>query len=112
MAAFECRTELDGHVARYRVNRDMLIGTLRAAGLSRFAPADGAFYLYVDVSEWTRDSDALCRRLLAEAGVAVTPGRDFDPIRGGGWVRLSFAGASKDIAEAGRRLTAWFARGI
>jgi aspartate/methionine/tyrosine aminotransferase len=112
MAAFECRAELDGHVARYRVNRDMLIGTLQAAGLSRFAPADGAFYLYVDVSELTRDSEALCRRLLAEAGVAATPGRDFDPIRGGGWVRLSFAGATEDIAEAGRRLTAWFARGI
>jgi aspartate/methionine/tyrosine aminotransferase len=107
MAAFECRTELDGHVARYRVNRDMLIGTLQAAGLSRFAPADGAFYLYVDVSELTRDSEALCRRLLAEAGVAATPGRDFDPIRGGDWVRLSFAGATEDIAEAGRRLTAW-----
>jgi aspartate/methionine/tyrosine aminotransferase len=107
MAAFECRSELDGHVVRYRVNRDMLIGTLQAAGLSRFAPADGAFYLYVDVSELTPDSEALCRRLLAETGVAVTPGRDFDPIRGGGWVRLSFAGASEDIAEAARRLTGW-----
>jgi aspartate/methionine/tyrosine aminotransferase len=88
----------------------VLIGVLQAAGLSRWAPADGAFYLYVDVSELTGDSEAWCRRLLAETGVAITPGRDFDPIRGGGWVRLSFAGASEDIAEAGRRLAAWFSR--
>jgi aspartate/methionine/tyrosine aminotransferase len=111
IAAFGCRAELDGHVARYRANRDLLIGVLQAAGLSRFAPADGAFYLYVDVSKVTRDSEAFCRRLLAETRVAITPGRDFDPVRGGNWVRLSFAGASEDIAEAGRRLAAWFARG-
>ena len=107
VAAFGCRTELDGHVARYRTNRDLLIQALRAAGLTRFAPADGAFYLYVDVSELTRDSEEFCRRLLTDTGVAITPGLDFDPIRGGGWVRLSFAGPTEDIAEAGRRLTAW-----
>ncbi len=105
--AFDCRAELDGHVARYRVNRDLLTGVLSAAGLSRFAPADGAFYLYVDISELTRDSEEFCRRLLAETGVAITPGLDFDPVRGGGWVRLSFAGPTEDIAEAARRLAEW-----
>jgi aspartate/methionine/tyrosine aminotransferase len=110
IAAFECRPELDAHVARYRANRDRLTGALQAAGLSRFAPADGAFYLYVDVSELTSDSEAWCQQLLAETGVAITPGRDFDPIRGGGWVRLSFAGASEDIAEASDRLASWLAR--
>ncbi len=107
VAAFDCGTELDGHVARYRINRDLLIRTLRAAGLARFAPADGAFYLYVDISELTHDSEEFCRRLLADTGVAITPGLDFDPIRGSGWVRLSFAGPTEDIAEAGRRLTSW-----
>jgi aspartate/methionine/tyrosine aminotransferase len=105
--AFACRTELDGHVARYRANRDRLIEALNDAGLSRFAPADGALYLYVDVSELTADSEEFCRRLLADTGVAITPGLDFDPIRGRGWVRLSFAGASEDIAEAGSRLSGW-----
>jgi aspartate/methionine/tyrosine aminotransferase len=105
--AFDCRTELDGHVARYRVNRDLLIGALKTAGLSRFAPAEGAFYLYVDIADLTRDSEEFCRRLLAETGVTVTPGLDFDPIRGAGWVRLSFAGPTDDIAEAARRLTMW-----
>jgi aspartate/methionine/tyrosine aminotransferase len=105
--AFACRAELDGHVARYRTNRDILIAAMTAAGLSRFAPAEGAFYLYVDVSELTRDSEPLCRRLLAETGVAITPGRDFDPLFGGRWVRLSFAGATDQVAEAARRMTDW-----
>jgi len=107
VAAFECRAELDGHVARYRANRDLLIATMREAGLSRFAPADGAFYLYVDVSSLTRDSEAFCRKMLAEIGVATTPGLDFDPIHGGDWVRLSFAGSTENIEEAARRLAAW-----
>jgi hypothetical protein len=66
----------------------------------RFAPAEGAFYLYVDVLPLTRDSVEFCRRMLDETGVATTPGRDFDPIQGDNWVRLSFAGSAEDIAEA------------
>jgi aspartate/methionine/tyrosine aminotransferase len=107
LAAFECRAELDGHVARYRANRDMLIAMLNEVGLTRYAPADGAFYLYVDVSALTRDSVEFCRRMLDEAGVATTPGRDFDPIHGDDWVRISFAGPNADIAEAVKRLKAW-----
>lgn len=104
---FGCRAELDLHVARYRGNRDRLIETMRQAGLTRFAPAEGAFYLYVDVSALTGDSVQFCRRMLDEAGVATTPGRDFDPIHGDNWLRLSFAGSAEDIAEACRRLAAW-----
>ena len=107
VAAFQCRAELDGHVARYRANRDLLIATLKKAGLSRFAPADGAFYLYADVSSLTRDSVTFCQRLLAETGVAITPGRDFDPIHGDDWVRLSFAGSTEDITEAAALLADW-----
>ena len=107
LPAFDCRAELDRHVLRYRNNRDLLIATLRQAGLTRFAPAEGAFYLYVDVSSLTRDSVAFCRRLLAETGVAATPGRDFDPLHGDRWLRLSFAGSEADIAEAARRLAEW-----
>jgi aspartate/methionine/tyrosine aminotransferase len=110
LPVFGCRGELDGHVARYRANRDLLIRTLSTAGLTRFAPAEGAFYLYVDISDLTRDSEDFCRRLLAETGVAVTPGLDFDPIGGGGWVRFSFAGLTQDVAEAARRLQAWLLR--
>jgi len=107
LPVFGCRDELDAHVVRYRANRDLLIDTMRRAGLDRFAPADGAFYLYIDVADLTGDSQELCRRLLAETGVAVTPGRDFDPIHGDRWIRLSFAGSPPDIAEAAARLSDW-----
>ena len=107
LPVFGCRGELDGHVARYRINRDLLIRSLTSVGLTRLAPAEGAFYLYVDISSLTRDSEEFCRRLLAETGVAVTPGLDFDPIDGGGWVRFSFAGSTESVAEAARRLKAW-----
>ncbi len=107
LPVFECRAELDTHVARYRANRDRLIEILQRAGLTRFAPAEGAFYLYVDVSALTHDSEAFCRRMLAETGVATTPGRDFDPIHGNDRVRFSFAGSTEDITEAARRLSQW-----
>jgi aspartate/methionine/tyrosine aminotransferase len=107
VAAFQCQAELDGHVARYRANRDLLIATLNNAGLTRFAPAEGAFYLYVDVSTLTRASVDFCGKMLAEIGVAATPGRDFDPIHGDDWLRLSFAGSTDDVKEAARRLAEW-----
>ena len=107
LPVFGCRAELDAHVACYRQNRDRLIATLRTAGLDRVAPAEGAFYLYVDVSALTRDSVDFCRRMLEETGVATTPGRDFDPLHGDNWLRLSFAGSTDDIAEAARRLANW-----
>jgi aspartate/methionine/tyrosine aminotransferase len=110
LPVFGCRAELDAHVARYRANRDLLTEMLRRAGLTRFAPAEGAFYLYVDVSSVTGDSQEFCRRMLAETGVATTPGRDFDPLHGDAWLRLSFAGATGDIAEAARRLAEWLNR--
>src|SRR5207237_7544789 len=110
VAVFGYRTDLDAHVGRYRQNRDLLIHALAGAGLSRFAPAEGAFYLYVDISRLTRDSADFYRRLLAETGVALTPGLDFDPVDGASWVRLSFAGATEEVAEAARRLANWLAR--
>ena len=107
LAAFECRDELDGHVQRYRRNRDLLLAGLPEAGFDRFAPAEGAFYLYCDVAHLTNDSRDFCKRLLAEAGVAATPGVDFDRARGAGTLRLSFAGSTAEMEEAVRRLKAW-----
>lgn len=107
LPVFDCRGELDAHVARYRGNRDRLIAALAKSGLTRFAPAEGAFYLYVDVSTLTGDSAVFCLRMLHEIGVAATPGRDFDPLHGDRWMRLSFAGSTEDIAEAARRLADW-----
>jgi aspartate/methionine/tyrosine aminotransferase len=107
VAAFDSIAELDENVRRYAANRTLLLNELPAAGFHAFAPADGAFYLYADVAHRTDDSEAFCRRLLAETGIAVTPGIDFDPGRGHHYVRFSFAGATADMAEAARRLKAW-----
>ncbi|RLK60387.1 pyridoxal phosphate-dependent aminotransferase [Actinokineospora cianjurensis] len=109
VAAFdpEVYTELDAHVAHYAANRTLLLDGLTAAGITRVAPADGAFYAYADVSHLTHDSMSFCQRLLAETGVAIVPGIDFDPETGGNYVRFSFAGATHDIKEALARLTAW-----
>jgi aspartate/methionine/tyrosine aminotransferase len=107
LAAFDCREELDGHVRRYRANRDLLMAGLPAVGLDRLAPAQGAFYLYADVAHLTNDSRDFCKRMLAEAGVATTPGIDFDRARGAGTLRISFAGSTAEMEEAVRRLKAW-----
>jgi len=107
IAAFEASAELDGNVARYRRNRDLLLARLPQAGFERFAAPDGAFYLYADVAHLTNDSEEFCRRMLAETGVAATPGIDFDPTRGRAYVRFSFAGTEADMEEAARRLIAW-----
>lgn len=107
VAVFDCKDELDANVARYRANRDLLLAELPAAGFDRLAPADGAFYVYADVGHMTNDSTDFCRRILAETGIAVTPGVDFDPLQGHRFMRFSFAGSTPDMAEAARRLHLW-----
>jgi aspartate/methionine/tyrosine aminotransferase len=104
----EGRAELDEHRVVYARNRDILLDGLAKAGLTGTAPADGAFYVYVDVSHLTGDSLALSSRILDEAGVAVTPGLDFDKARGAGFLRLSYARSTPEIEEGVARLTRFF----
>ncbi|MGE0118777.1 MAG: pyridoxal phosphate-dependent aminotransferase [Dongiaceae bacterium] len=106
-AVFDCQDELEANVRRYAENRALLLRQLPSAGFDRLAPADGAFYVYADVSRLTNDSSEFCRRMLAETGVAATPGMDFDAERGHRFVRFSFAGSTADIAAATERLIAW-----
>lgn len=110
VAAFDAYAELDANVQRYRHNRDLLLQRLPTIGLDKLAPADGAFYIYADVSRWTDDSMAWAARLLTETGVAVAPGVDFDPIDGGRFIRMCFAGDGADIATAVDLLGDWLAR--
>ncbi len=109
VAAFtpDAIAEADGHLRHYARNRELLTSGLRDLGLNRLAPADGAFYAYADVSDFTADSLQWCEDLLAATGLAIAPGVDFDPVRGGSFVRLSFAGPTTDIEEALRRLGSW-----
>ena len=105
--AFDCRHELDGYVARYAKNRALLLEQLPKAGFETLAPADGAFYIYADIAGLTNDSQDFCRAMLAETGVAATPGIDFDPERGNRYMRFSFAGDFETITEAAERLCRW-----
>jgi len=109
LAAMECEDELQANMDVYRANRTLMIDGLRAAGFTSFAPPDGAFYVYADVSGITDDSRVLARDILDKAGVAVTPGLDFDPIRGHQTLRFSYARSTADIAEGVARLKAYMA---
>jgi aspartate/methionine/tyrosine aminotransferase len=106
-AAFDCHDELEANVARYRRSRELLLRALPGAGFPRISPAEGAFYLYADVSDRSNDSQDFCRRMLAEAGVAAAPGVDFDRERGHAFVRFSYCGPEEEMAEAARRLARW-----
>ena len=107
LAAFDCRDELDAYVAGYARSRALMLERLPDAGFDRLAPADGAFYIYADVSRLSNDSQEFCAWMLADIGVAVTPGIDFDRRRGNRYVRFSFAGGETEIAEAVDRIGAW-----
>jgi aspartate/methionine/tyrosine aminotransferase len=109
LAAFHGQGEMEDVRRQYARNRDILMDGLPKIGLGRFMPADGAFYIYVDVSGLTNDSMAFCKRAIREAGVAITPGLDFDPQEGRRFVRLSFAGTEQDMHDALTRLGAWLA---
>jgi aspartate/methionine/tyrosine aminotransferase len=110
-AAFDGRDEMETVKHGYEVNRRMLMEGLPRAGFDQFLPVDGAFYLYADVSRFCSDSLEFARRMLEEAGVAVTPGADFDPVHGRRFIRFCYAGATADVGEAVERLGAWLRRG-
>ena len=107
VAALAASEELDRTVTTYRRNRDVLLSSLRRMGIERLAPADGAFYVWADVSHLTSDSQELCRIWLDEIGVAATPGIDFDPADGHRFVRFSYAESTAEISEACDRLEHW-----
>ena len=104
LAALECDDELQANMAVYRTNRLLMLEGLADAGFTTFAPPDGAFYVYADVSDLTRDSRAFASEILQQAGVAVTPGLDFDPRRGLTTLRFSYARSTADIREGLARL--------
>ena len=110
LAAFDAGEELEAVKAGYAKNRDLLLAELPRLGLTEMHPADGAFYIYADVARFTNDSVGFCKRLLDEAGVAVTPGVDFDPAGGTHYLRLSFAGSEADCREGVRRLGGFLKR--
>jgi aspartate/methionine/tyrosine aminotransferase len=106
-AALEGRDEMEEVKRGYQENRRILIEGLPRAGLDKFLPADGAFYLYADVSAFTSDSFEFARQMLEQARVAATPGIDFDPVHGRAFIRLSYARSAEEMREAVARIARW-----
>ncbi len=104
LGALNARDELDANLATYRTNRQLMLDELPKAGFDKIAPPDGAFYIYADVSDHTDDSRAFAAEILEKADIAVTPGMDFDPIRGHQTLRFSYARSTEDIREGLIRL--------
>jgi aspartate/methionine/tyrosine aminotransferase len=109
-AALDAVEELDGHVRTYAANRERLQRALVDSGFGYVAPADGAFYLYANVSPFGLDAGTLAKRMLDEAGVAATPGIDFDPDEGNRWLRFSYAASPDEIERAAGALVSWCKR--
>ncbi|MBT0780902.1 aminotransferase class I/II-fold pyridoxal phosphate-dependent enzyme [Paracoccus sp. pheM1] len=109
LAALDCVDEAEANLAVYAENRRLMLERLPKIGFSRIAPPEGAFYIYADVSELTTDSLAFAAEILEKAGVAVTPGLDFDPHRGAQTLRFSYAAGAAEIAEGLDRLAAFMA---
>jgi aspartate/methionine/tyrosine aminotransferase len=107
LAALDCREELEANVAVYARNRALLLNALPRLGLTSIAPPDGAFYIYADVTHLTDDSLAFCKEILNATGVATSPGIDFDPVNGRGFIRLSFAVSTTQVEDAIARLEPW-----
>ncbi|AWM07327.1 pyridoxal phosphate-dependent aminotransferase [Bradyrhizobium symbiodeficiens] len=106
-AAFDGAAEMEAIKHGYQENRRILIEGLPKAGLTKFLPADGAFYLYADVSDFTSDSFEFAKQMLEQARVAATPGLDFDPVHGRSFIRLSYARSPGEMREAVDRIAHW-----
>ncbi len=109
-AAFEGRDEMEAVKHGYEENRRILVEGLPEAGLDKFLPVDGAFYLYADISSFSNDSLDFAKRMLAQAGVAATPGIDFDPVNGHNFLRFCYAGSAEEMHEAVERIAGWLRR--
>ncbi len=107
IAAFEATEELNVIRDGYAANRRLLLDRLPKIGFDEYLPVDGAFYVYASVRRFSNDSVEFTRRMLVEAGVAGTPGPDFDRVRGHNFMRFSFAGTEADMAEGMDRLATW-----
>src|SRR6516225_356979 len=106
-AAFDGVAEMEAIKHGYQENRRILIEGLPKAGLSKLLPADCAYYLYADVSDFTSDSFEFAKQMLEQAHVAATPGVDFDPIHGRSFIRFSYARSADEMRQAVDRIAHW-----
>ena len=110
LEAMSCEEELAQNLDIYRKNRQIIMDGLQQIGLQSFAPPDGAFYFYIDISKYSDDSISFCNDILEEVGVAITPGVDFDPKRGKTTIRISYARSTEEITAGIMRLGEFMAK--
>ena len=91
----------------FKQRRDYLLPELERLGLQVPVKPDGAFYIYLDISRYSRDSDDFAQQLLHGPGIATVPGRDFGPAHAANSLRLSYATRLDRLEEAVARLEAW-----
>ena len=108
--AFDCSDELDLNLKCYSKNQKILKSALERSGFGQVSPPDGAFYLYVDISPLSNNSEKFCKQMLSQAGIAATPGIDFDPKQGKSYVRFSYAGSTEDILGASSAIEKWVSK--
>ncbi|MBB4302642.1 aspartate/methionine/tyrosine aminotransferase [Rhodobium orientis] len=107
VAAFDATDALEAIKEGYAANRRLLLNRLPEIGFDELLPVDGAFYVYGSVRRFSNDSMDFAQKMLLEAGVAASPGVDFDPVGGHNYLRFSFAGTTEAIAEGCDRLQNW-----
>ncbi|SDN29872.1 Aspartate/methionine/tyrosine aminotransferase [Vreelandella arcis] len=112
LAAFtpECRDILENRRATLKQRRDVLLAGLAKLGLAPDLPPQGAFYLWLDIARYSRDSQAFCEQLLLEENVAITPGIDFAVQGGEHHVRIAFTNDVERLEEAVLRITRFVSR--
>ena len=104
IGALDSREELELNLKSYKKNRELLLRGLLDAGFTKISSADGAFYIYAEISDFSNNSKEFAESMLKKAGVAITPGLDFDPFRGQKYVRFSYARSSEEIQEGVNRI--------
>jgi aspartate/methionine/tyrosine aminotransferase len=91
----------------FQERRDVLVAGLRSIGFGVPVRPEGAFYVYADISRFDDDSAVFARRLLDDAGVAVTPGCDFGTHEAHRHVRFSYTTSLADVHEGLDRMSAY-----
>ena len=104
VGALSSKDELIKNIDVYKINRKLMINGLKKAGFDQIAPPDGAFYIYADISKFSKDSLTFSKEMLKKAGVAITPGLDFDSQRGNKTIRFSYARTTDEVKEGIRRI--------
>ncbi len=107
LETFKYYSYFDNVVQSYIKKRNFLKSRLSEIGFKKFFIPQGAFYFYIDVSNFTKDSYSFCKKMVEDINITVAPGIDFDNKKGNSFIRISFAGSEKDLKKALNKIEKW-----